>query len=113
MIPQIKAITGAISNVLGKIKGLRDDIQPGYADNLRQVQADVRAIKERLGIPLEALPIEDREMLVEIINKRIIEQRRERLVADMKESLEACRRGEVHTGTVDDLLKDLEEDLRE
>ncbi|KUG15945.1 putative cell division-related [hydrocarbon metagenome] len=50
MIPQIKAITGAISNVLGKIKGLRDDIQPGYADNLRQVQADVRAIKERLGI---------------------------------------------------------------
>ena len=38
---------------------------------------------------LEALPIEDREMLVEIINKRIIEQRRERLVADMKESLEA------------------------
>ena len=35
---------------------------------------------------LEALPIEDREMLVEIINKRIIEQRRERLVADMKES---------------------------
>ncbi|HNY33832.1 MAG TPA: hypothetical protein PKK68_04175 [Methanothrix soehngenii] len=62
---------------------------------------------------LEALPIEDREMLVEIINKRIIEQRRERLVADMKESLEACRRGEVHTGTVDDLLKDLEEDLRE
>jgi hypothetical protein len=47
---KIKAITGAISNVLGKIKGLRDDIQPGYADNLRQVQADVRAIKERLGI---------------------------------------------------------------
>lgn len=62
---------------------------------------------------VEALPIEDREMLVEIINKRIIEQRRERLAADMEESLEAFRRGEVHTGTVDDLLKDLEEDLRE
>jgi hypothetical protein len=35
---------------LGEIKGLRDDIQPGYANNLRQVQADVRAIKERLGM---------------------------------------------------------------
>jgi len=58
---------------------------------------------------VEALPIEDREMLVEIINKRIIELRRERLVADMKESLEAYKRGDVHMGTVDDLLKDLDE----
>ena len=49
-IPQIKANTDAIPHVLGEIKGLRDDIQPGYANNLRQVQADVRAIKERLGI---------------------------------------------------------------
>ena len=49
-IPQIKANTDAIPHVLGEIKGLRDDIQPGYANNFRQVQADVRAIKERLGM---------------------------------------------------------------
>ena len=49
-IPQIKENTDAIPHVLGEIKGLRDDIQPGYANNLRQVQADVRAIKERLGM---------------------------------------------------------------
>ncbi len=49
-IPQIKANTDAIPQVLGEIKGLRDDIQPGYANNFRQVQADVRAIKERLGM---------------------------------------------------------------
>ena len=49
-IPQIKANTDSIPQVLGEIKGLRDDIQPGYANNLRQVQADVRAIKERLGM---------------------------------------------------------------
>ncbi len=60
---------------------------------------------------VEALSIEDREMLVEIINKRIIEERRDELVADLEESLEACRRGEARTGTVDDLLKDLKEDL--
>jgi hypothetical protein len=62
---------------------------------------------------VEALPIEDREMLVEIINKRIIEQRREQLVADMEEALEAYKRGDVHIGTVNDLLKDLDEDLRD
>jgi hypothetical protein len=61
---------------------------------------------------VEALPIEDREILMEIVNKRIIEQRREELVADMEASLEAYRKGDVRSGTVDDLLKDLEEDLR-
>jgi len=45
VIPLVKANTGAI---IEEIKGLRDDIQPGYA---RQMQADVRAIKERLGMP--------------------------------------------------------------
>lgn len=62
---------------------------------------------------VEALPLDDREILVEIINKRIIEQRREELHADMEESLEAYRKGQVRVGTVDDLLRDLEEDLRD
>lgn len=62
---------------------------------------------------VESLPIEDREMLVEIINKRIVEQRREELVADMEASLEAYKRGEVCRGTVDDLMADLQEDLRD
>jgi acylphosphatase len=43
-IPQVKANTDAI---IEEIKGLRDDIQPG---NARQMQSDVRAIKERLGM---------------------------------------------------------------
>ena len=58
-------------------------------------------------------PFDDREILVEIINKRIIEQRREELEADMEESLEVYQRGEVRVGTVDDLLRDLKEDLRD
>jgi len=36
---------------LDEIKGLREDIQPGYAMNFRQIQTDVRAIKDRLGMP--------------------------------------------------------------
>lgn len=56
---------------------------------------------------VEALPLDDREILMDIINRRIIEQRREELVADLEESLQAYRNGEVRIGTMDDLLKDL------
>lgn len=62
---------------------------------------------------VEALPLDDREILMDIINKRIIEQRREELVADLEESMQAYRKGEVRIGTVDDLLRDLDEDLRD
>jgi hypothetical protein len=54
MIPQIsediKAVRKTTDATLDEIKGLREDIQPGYANNFRQVQSDVRAIKERLGM---------------------------------------------------------------
>jgi len=57
VIPQIsediKAVrknTDTIPQVLEEIKGMREDIQPGYAMHFRQVQSDVRAIKERLGM---------------------------------------------------------------
>jgi len=50
LIPQMKANTDAIPTVLEEIKGLRDDIQPGYGMSLRQVPSDIRAIKDRLGM---------------------------------------------------------------
>jgi acylphosphatase len=57
MIPQIsediKAVrknTDTIPTVLEEIKGMREDIQPGYGMTLRQVQSDIKAIKERLGM---------------------------------------------------------------
>jgi hypothetical protein len=62
---------------------------------------------------VESLPLDDQQMLLDIINMRIIERRRDELVADMEESLEANRKGEVRIGTVDDLLRDLDEDLRD
>jgi acylphosphatase len=52
IIPQIgediKAVKANTSESTEEIRGMREDIQPGYA---RQMQADVRAIKERLGMP--------------------------------------------------------------
>jgi hypothetical protein len=47
ILEEIKAVRKTGDETLSEIKGLREDIQPGYA---RQVQADVRAIKERLGM---------------------------------------------------------------
>jgi hypothetical protein len=46
----MKAVRKTTESTLEEIKGLRDDIQPGYAMNFRQMQSDVRAIKERLGM---------------------------------------------------------------
>jgi len=54
MIPQIsediKAVRKTTDSTLDEIKGMREDIQPGYSMQFRQMQADVRVIKDRLGI---------------------------------------------------------------
>ena len=53
-IPQIsediKAVRKTTDATLDEIKCMREDIQPGYAMQFRQMQADVRVIKDRLGI---------------------------------------------------------------
>jgi uncharacterized protein YoxC len=55
IIPEIrddlKVINRNTEATLDEIKGLREDIQAGYATNFRQIQADVRAIKDRLVMP--------------------------------------------------------------
>jgi hypothetical protein len=76
-------------------------------------EAAAKSSFQELIESVEALPLCDQQMLIEIINKRIIEQKRDDLVADMEESLDAYRKGEIRIGTVDDLLRDLDEDLRE
>ncbi|MDD1750282.1 MAG: acylphosphatase [Methanothrix sp.] len=50
-IKEMRKSIDPIPQVLVEVKGMREDIQPGYATNFRQVQADVRAIKDRLGMP--------------------------------------------------------------
>jgi len=47
---EIRDNTAVTPQILEEIKGMREDIQPGYGMTLRQVQSDVRAIKERLGM---------------------------------------------------------------
>ena len=46
----ISAVQENTKATLDEIKGMREDIQPGYAIQFRQMQSDVRAIKDRLGM---------------------------------------------------------------
>jgi hypothetical protein len=36
--------------ILEEVKGLREEIQPGLGEQLRQMQADIRALKDRAGM---------------------------------------------------------------
>ena len=58
---------------------------------------------------VEALPAYQQEDLIDIIRRRLIEQRRNRLADNIREAKEDYARGEVRKGTVDDLLKELSE----
>jgi hypothetical protein len=58
---------------------------------------------------VESMPLDDQSMLVELINKRIIEKRRARLVAEVQEARSAFKRGDVKRGTFEDLMEDLKD----
>jgi acylphosphatase len=46
----IKAVRKTTDATFEEIKGQREDNQPGYGMSMQQVRADIRAIKERLGM---------------------------------------------------------------
>lgn len=62
---------------------------------------------------VEMLPADDQLLLIEIIKQRLIQHRRAELVARVAEAREAYRTENVHQGTVDDLMRELEEDADE
>jgi len=53
---------------------------------------------------LESLPEEQRESLIDIIRKRLIEERRDRLAQNIKKAKQEYKQGQVKRGTVDDLM---------
>jgi hypothetical protein len=56
------------------------------------------------------LPLEDQEMLVEIIKKRQVEQTRLKIAKEARNAMREYRQGLTKRGTVEDLFKDLESD---
>jgi hypothetical protein len=57
----------------------------------------------------ESLPLEEQEMLADLIRYRLIEQRREEIAANIARSREEYRQGQVRRGTVDDLMTELDD----
>jgi hypothetical protein len=62
----------------------------------------------RLIEDFNELSIEDREFAVELMQRQLVETRRERIVSRKKEAMANLRKGKVETGSVEDLFKDLE-----
>ena len=56
---------------------------------------------------IEQLPAEDQENLIEIVQRRLIEQRRAEVARNASATLQAFREGRARYGTVDDLRRDL------
>jgi len=64
--------------------------------------------QEALDI-VEKLPEYQQEDLIDIVRRRLIEQRRDRLAESIREARQEYARGEVRKGTVDDVIKELSE----
>jgi hypothetical protein len=58
---------------------------------------------------IESFSEEQRESIVEIVKLRLVEARRDRLAQSIKEAREEYRRGEVRSGTVEDLMREISE----
>ena len=58
---------------------------------------------------VESLPEYQQEDLIDIIRRRLIEQRRNRLADSIREAREEYARGEVKRGSVNELMKELSE----
>ena len=65
-----------------------------------------KTFDEALDI-IESFPEEQRESIVEIVKRRLTEERRERLAQTVKEAREEYARGEVRRGTVDELIHEI------
>jgi ribosome recycling factor len=56
---------------------------------------------------IESFPEEQKESIIEIVKRRLTEERRERLAQIVKEAREEYARGEVRRGTVNDLMLEI------
>lgn len=60
---------------------------------------------------IERFPADDQEALIEIIQRRLVEQRRAEIARNARATVQAFREGRARYGTVDDLRRDLLDEL--
>jgi hypothetical protein len=59
---------------------------------------------------IASLSLDEQEMLLNIIKQRHSERKREQILRDSRETMRGYKKGLAKTGTVDDLMRDLESD---
>jgi hypothetical protein len=59
------------------------------------------------------LPIEQREMLLEIVKNQMIEAQREEIAKDAKEVIAAFRRGDLKPQPIENIISELQATLTE
>jgi hypothetical protein len=69
-------------------------------------QAGTSPLQRALDV-VEELPVEDQEVLVEVVQRRLAEWRRAEIARNAQSTLEAVREGRARYGSVDDLKRDL------
>ena len=55
------------------------------------------------------LSLDEKEMVEDILHKRIIEEKREEIYSDYQEALKDYKEGKCKSGSVEDLIKDMKE----
>jgi hypothetical protein len=88
------------------IKPVREDTDAETWHYVRFELMKTATFDEALDI-IESLPEEQKESIIEIVKHRLIEDRRDQLVQNIKEAREEYSRGEVRRGTVDDLFREI------
>ena len=58
---------------------------------------------------VEQLDLDQRESLIDIVKRRLVDMRRDELAMSIKESRADYKKGNVKSGSVEDLMKDLEQ----
>lgn len=59
------------------------------------------------------LSIEQQEMLIQIVQNRLIENRRQEIAEDAKQAISSFHKGELKTQTADEVIAELQEALQD
>jgi hypothetical protein len=78
-----------------------------FQKSRRKVKIDGKHNLSKALEMIESLPEEQRESLIDIVRRRLIEERRDRLAQSIKEAKEEYKRGEIKSGSVNDLMDEL------
>lgn len=62
---------------------------------------------DRVLESIDALPLDDQEMVLDIVRQRLIQRRREELASEVREARNDLRDGRIQRGGVSDLMHEL------